>query len=78
MSPQILFFVMPGTMKWKNHINNATFVPQFLFYSLAKAPRRKAFYGTQIFADLHRFSDLFIFEKRLENKQIYSKALRAR
>jgi len=68
MSPQILFFVMPGTMKWKNQFNYAIFVPQILFHSLAKAPRRKVvflwdtelfisqrrktFYGTQICTDL--------------------------
>jgi len=51
MSPQNLFFVMPGTMKWKNHLNYATSMPQF-FNTLAKA---LSFYGTQIFADSRRF-----------------------
>jgi len=63
---------MPGTMKWKNLLWIATFVPLFLF-SLANVPWREVlFYGTQICADLRRSFDCFFSKKDSKRNNLLS------
>jgi len=57
MSPQKFIFRHAGHDEMEKPFNLCNIRASMLFNSLAKAPRRKVFYGTQISADSRRFQN---------------------